>query len=250
MLKTGIIIQARLGSSRLPEKMLLPFFGSKGILQILLENIISTATSIPIVLATTTSIEDDRIEVLGKELGIVVYRGSEEDVLDRFIQAASLHGFTRIIRVCGDNPFLDMNSLKELINLQTTSSVDYVGFATSKGTPTIKTHYGFWAEAVSLKALKRAFELARDKFFHEHLTTYIFSNPDLFRIHFINIPVEFEKLNLRMTVDTQNDFLLLKEIFSEYKNIENSDLHSLVRLVSTRGDWLEIMEKEINKNEK
>jgi len=110
-----IIIQARMGSTRLPKKMLLPFEEQKGVLEILIDKILHLKSEVSIVLATTTNPADDELALLAKQKNILVFRGDEDDVLKRFIDAAEQFNVQRIIRVCADNPFLDINALEELI---------------------------------------------------------------------------------------------------------------------------------------
>ena len=88
---TGIIIQARCGSSRLPNKMVLPFYQSQSILSILLSRLKKKITSTPIIVATTTNLKDDLITTICKQHNIPYYRGSENDVLQRFIDAAEFY---------------------------------------------------------------------------------------------------------------------------------------------------------------
>ena len=113
MSETGIILQARTDSTRMPEKVILPFFQEKSILDLLLEK--TKKLVAPVVLATTLNPSDDRICRLAEKHEVPVFRGSENDVLDRFIQAARKFGFSKIIRVCADNPFLDFTGMQTLI---------------------------------------------------------------------------------------------------------------------------------------
>ena len=129
-MRTGIIIQARLGSTRLPRKMILPFFYNLGILEILiirLKEVIDENVT-PIILATTTNPMDDELQKIGNKHGILTLRGSENDVLGRFIDAAEKHNITNIIRVCADNPLLDLAKLLQLMERSEKSMVDYCSF--------------------------------------------------------------------------------------------------------------------------
>ena len=121
----GIIIQARLGSTRLPGKVTLPFYNGKGILELIIDNLSSNFKNTPIIIATTNRQNDDEIFKLANDKNIKCFRGSENNVLDRFIHAAEYFGLTEIIRVCSDNPFLNISSLKFLINNFNKSEYDY-----------------------------------------------------------------------------------------------------------------------------
>ena len=105
-MKDGIIIQARTGSTRLHNKILLPFYGGQRIIDILIGNIKQACADKTIVLATTDRSQDDILAEVAREAGICCYRGDEDNVLDRFIRAAATFNLDRFIRVCSDNPFL------------------------------------------------------------------------------------------------------------------------------------------------
>ncbi len=248
-MQTGIIIQARTGSTRLPNKMLLPFYDNKGIFEIILKRLKESSISIPIVIATTNKESDDRLVQIAIDYGFDYYRGDEEDVLNRFIKAAELFKFDNIIRLCADNPFIDMDALKYQIN-NFDNSIDYWCYCNSEFKPTIKTSYGFWAEMVTLAALKRITLYTEDFFYKEHVTNYIYTHSDKFKIHFEKIDSNIEKVfDMRLTVDTQNDFELLKEIYETLvsKEIPFSPIE-ISNTVKECPQWLEIMKGETQKN--
>ena len=121
----GIIIQARLTSTRLPKKVLLPFYGSMTILDILIDKLQSVCPNI--VIATSSKSENDELVKFALDKNVCCYRGSEDDVLQRFIDSAKYSNITHIIRICSDNPFLDVDSLKTLIsNEEDNSDSEYI----------------------------------------------------------------------------------------------------------------------------
>lgn len=248
----GIIIQARTGSSRLPNKMILPFYENTCILDILLNRLKLFIPDIPIIVATTNAENDGAIVEISKQNRMLCYRGSENDVLQRFIESADYFGIDKIIRICADNPFLDMKALRELIQQFSVVNCDYLAFSTSLGLPTIKTHYGFWTEAVKLAALKKIVSLTQESLFHEHVTNYIYTFPDLFKIHYIPIPLEIEtKSNIRLTLDTIEDFNIQKDIFSvlmDKNKFFSTD--EVISVLDAHPDYYEIMQKQININSK
>lgn len=250
MSKPGIIIQARTGSTRMPEKVILPFFQEQSILDLLLEKI--RRLGIPVVLATTVNPSDDRICALAEKHEVSVFRGSEDDVLDRFIQAAKQFEFRKIIRVCADNPFLDLPSLQTLINEFNRSEADYLGFQLAGNKPSILTHFGFWAEAVRFEALLEAQELTSEKLYHEHVTNFVYCNPGLFNIQFIQAdPVIFSRTDIRMTLDTPEDFEIQKQIFATISREKpNFAISEIVGWLDQHPEILDRMKKEIQKNQK
>lgn len=213
--KTGIIIQARAGSTRLPQKMLLTFYEDKTILDIILQRIEKKLHFTDVVVATSTSEKDDAIVDIAKRNNVRFYRGSESDVLSRFVEAARENSFDSVIRICADNPFLSMEKLKELIEYSKKEIVDYISFKTSNDIPSIKTHFGFWTEFITLEALQRIQISTDDKLYHEHVTNYAYSHPDLFNCKFLPIEKNIEKSNLRLTVDTKEDFKNASIIYSQ-----------------------------------
>jgi len=248
--RVGVIIQARMGSTRLPGKMLKPFYKSKGIFKLLIERIQSEALNLPIILATSNTDNDLELCLIAKELGVSVYRGSENDVLERFINAAEMYNINKIIRICADNPFLDMKSLKTMIKDFEKNDVDYLAFRTRQEVPTIKTHYGFWGEGVSLNALLRVRRMTNEKLYHEHVTNFVYSNPHFFTSFFLPIPLEVENSNIRMTLDTIEDFYVLKDVYKEFIKLPIQNLDSLIPLVNDNRKWMESMLKQIEENNK
>lgn len=208
------MLQARVGSTRLPQKMTLPFFEDKTILELIIIKLQQNFPDVPIVLATSALQENDILEEIAKGLHCMVFRGSENDVLQRFIDAAEEFQFDRIIRICADNPFLDVSEMQNVIRFaENNPSFDYVSF-TVNGSPSIKTHFGFWTEYVTLQALKKVNLATKDSFYHEHVTNYIYGHEALFQIKFIAANSILQGRNdIRMTLDTAVDFTALSEIY-------------------------------------
>jgi spore coat polysaccharide biosynthesis protein SpsF len=210
----AFIIQARVNSSRLPSKILLPFFNDKTIFDLLIEKLKNNFSDILVILSTSENKENNVFEKIAVEKNIMIFRGDENDVLSRFIGAAEKFGIRQIIRICSDNPFLDVKELRKLMDFTKTNKFDYVSFNID-GIPSIKTHYGFWAEYVSLDALKKVDNMTQIPLYHEHITSYIYENPELFTLHFL-LPNEniIGKKDIRMTLDTIDDFKILSEIYT------------------------------------
>ena len=250
MSKIGIILQARTGSTRMPEKVILPFFQDQSILDLLLEK--TKKLNLPVVLATTTNPSDDRICALAEKHQVQVFRGSENDVLDRFIQAAKANQFSKIIRVCADNPFLDLAGMKTLIAEFEKSEADYLSFQLAGNKPSILTHFGFWTEAVRLDALENAQKLTSEKLYHEHVTNFIYGNPEIFQVQFIQAdPLVFSRTDIRMTLDTPEDFEIQQRIFATiHAENPNFAVPEIVNWLDRHPEVLERMKNEILKNQK
>ncbi|MFZ5939986.1 MAG: cytidylyltransferase domain-containing protein [Bacteroidota bacterium] len=248
---TGIIVQARSGASRLPDKMLLDFYNGKGILEIILDRL-REKCSLPLVLATTTSASDDRIFNLAGRKGIDCFRGSEDNVLDRFIQTATRFGFERIIRVCADNPFLDAEAIGPLMTLLNSENCDYASYQLPDGTPSILTHFGFWAEATTLNALQRISALTDEKSYLEHVTGFMYRNPDLFNCRFLPVPQHLAvRKDLRFTLDTPDDFRILSRIYAEMLTLQLPlSPGQIVSFVENHPEYLSLMKQQIELNKK
>ena len=247
----GIIIQARTGSTRLPRKILLPFYGEKRIIDIQIETIRAACPGTRIVLATTTRPQDDVLADVAREKGIDCYRGSEDDVLGRFIGAAEQYGIDRLIRVCSDNPFLRADSFRLLFEAHDHQPADYVAFGWPDGRPTIKSHIGLFAELTTLDALRRAASLTDEQLYHEHVTIYLYTHPDAFSVRLLPLPAELEgRQDLRFTLDTTDDFSLLARLYAEWYEGTDRSLPALLRTVDARPEYLEKMRENIQRNEK
>lgn len=248
----GIIIQARTGSTRLPKKMILPFYNGKCIIQILLERLKQEFREMPVIVATTTNANDDIIADITVKSNCLSFRGSENDVLDRFISAADKFRLTTVARVCADNPFIDMKGIGTLLDyLANNMGTDYVTFARRDGTPAMKTHYGFWAEAVRVDALKKTASLTTEKLYHEHVTNFIYANKDIFKVDYLPIPEEIDSNNrIRLTLDTAEDFEMQKEIFAEVMKMGGISISNVLDVINGNPEYFERMEKQIIRNSK
>lgn len=210
----GIIIQARLGSTRLPGKILLPFYGSQTIIDILTDKLHQATTS-KVIIATTTDPGNDLLVEHLQNKDELIFRGSENDVLDRFIKAAEEFKLDGIIRICSDNPFIDPDGIKALIDKAQDSKADYIGFRIN-GLPSIKTHFGFWGEFVTLEALKKVAATADDCQTHEHVTIHIYTHSEDYRCEWIDCPDFIQgRDDIRLTVDTQEDFDNAQRVYAD-----------------------------------
>jgi spore coat polysaccharide biosynthesis protein SpsF len=246
-----IIIQARLGSSRLPRKVLIPFVNNKSILQILIENLLKVFSKDQIILATTKSDIDDELERFAINNKLNYFRGEESNVLKRFIDCAEHLKVSNIIRVCADNPFLMPQFITEIIN-NVDEEYDYVSFKFPDGTPTIKSHIGLFAEYTNLRALKKIAELTADPIYLEHVTNYLYSHSSLFRIKFINLPPNLQnRKDIRLTIDSQEDFDNLKELYKNLPEITDENfLKDLLFAIDNNYQLKNIMIEQIKKYEK
>ncbi|MFC4687569.1 cytidylyltransferase domain-containing protein [Epilithonimonas pallida] len=244
----GIIIQARLGSTRLPAKILKPF-QSKTILSFLVDKLLPL--NIPVIIATTTSPSDDELVDYLEKNNYKYYRGSESNVLERYIESAEFFGIDKIIRITSDNPFLDTDILQKLIaNFEQNPDHDYWSFVLNNK-PTVLSHIGIFAELVSLDALRFLRDNFSDPSYSEHVTFGIYNNPESFKIHFVDITNEFSKYNnIRLTIDTPEDYENTQLIEKEFKNISKTNFFEIGNYILSNQKLKESMEQIIINNTK
>ncbi len=244
----AFIVQARVGSTRLKNKIIRPFFDNHSILDIIINKL--KQLNYPIIIATSDSVDNNSIEEIAKKNKVLYFRGSENDVLCRFIDAAEHFKVDKIIRICSDNPFIDLEALSELvvsIEKNKSTKIDYIGFKVGNS-PSIKTHYGFWGEYVSLNALKRVRSFTKESLFHEHVTNYIYSNPDKFQIKWICTNQSLLNKDIRLTVDTKEDFENIKKIYSDIST--NHNIERIIQYLDDNPHYYNSMRIQIDKNSK
>lgn len=246
----GIIIQARMGSTRLPGKILKKFSGEDTLLETLLSNL--HKVGVKVIVATSINENNDELEVFLKNKGELVYRGSENDVLDRFIKAAEENGIDGIIRICSDNPFMDWNGVVQLVEKSKSSNADYIGFRVND-TPSILTHFGFWGEFVTLNALKRvAATTPEGSPAHEHVTFHVYKHPEEYKCEWIQCPEFLQgRDDIRLTIDTPKDLVNAQQVYAKLKE-KNEDftLQEIIEYLDANPDIKGSMMSNISKNKK
>ncbi len=192
----GIVIQARMGSTRLPGKVLMPLGGTT-----LLGWIVQRLRDLPwpLVIATSDQMQDDAIACQCEQTGVYCFRGSEQDVLDRYYQCAAAYCFAHVIRLTGDNPCPDIEALQQLVALHLSSVADYTH---SFGELPI----GMGAEIIKFEALEVSWREGQAAHHREHVNEFILERPTRFRTVRLDIPASKHAPDLRFTIDTQEDY--------------------------------------------
>ncbi len=206
------VVEARMGSSRLPGKSAKPV-ADRPLVARVLERIRRARTVEDVVLATTTGAGDDVLENLAREVGVGVYRGSEADVLARILGAAQAAGATVQVQCWGDCPFVEPSEIDRVVERLLASDNDLVGngFVSGRLLP-----YGLDVIALRVPALERAERETRDSAYHrEHGTTYLYQNPDRFRVECIETPPLMRYPKLDLTINKQADYEFVCRIYEE-----------------------------------
>lgn len=220
-MRAGIVLLARMASTRLPGKALAPI-GSRGVLEHCLQRLIASGVG-RVVLATTTRDEDDVLATIARQYGALVTRGERDDVLGRTWQAAQEFNLDVVLRATGDNPAVDIQTPGRVVAALRDSRADYV---IEDGLP-----YGAAVEGFTAGALEYAATAARDPYDREHVTTFIRRRSDLFRIVMPPAPAPLRRPSLRLTVDTAEDLEWVRELFAR----TGSDIPSLRELIEVAG---------------
>lgn len=249
--KIGVIIQARMGSTRLPGKILFPFEGTT-ILGYIIDKF--NRLDLELVVATSESSSETALINYLEENNQQYFRGSENNVLQRFIDAAEAFSFTHIIRVCADSPFIDMKLVAELLRkFDRNKNVDYLSYSYNEQ-PTVLSHFGVFVELVSLKALKKVKKDYSDNaLYQEHVTIGVYTNQNNFKVKLYPVDERFKKYEgLRLTVDTQEDYAHILKIARDYFDKENNDTDFLKIAPKIIADsaLIEGMKLISNKNKK
>jgi spore coat polysaccharide biosynthesis protein SpsF (cytidylyltransferase family) len=201
-MKIIAITQARTGSTRFPNKIFNKIEG-KTLLDIHVNRIKKAKNNNLIIIATTKKKDDDIIELEANNLGVHCYRGDEDDVLDRFYQAAKSHNPDYVVRLTSDCPLIDPSLIDEIIEATINSNVDYCSNTLIESYPD-----GQDVEVFSFNSLKKAWEESVLMSDREHVTPYMKRNFKVLNIHSNNM--KFNKV--RMTVDEPNDFVVIKRL--------------------------------------
>jgi spore coat polysaccharide biosynthesis protein SpsF len=194
----GAIVQARMGSTRLPGKVLRPIAG-RPLLAHVIGRLALLRHRIVAVVATCSEPRDDVVATYCKSLEVPCFRGSEHDVLGRYVACARAYEFEHVIRLTADNPFTDIEELDRLIDLHLGDRNDY---SHSFGIMPL----GVGAEIFTLAALERSERDGHQPNHREHVNEYVQEHPDLFRIGHLSVAADKKRPDLSFTVDTEEDY--------------------------------------------
>ncbi len=234
IVKVVAIIQARMTSSRLPGKVLMPL-ANKPVLAHIVERLSYCKMIEKIVVATTNEVSDDLVAEYCENNNIDCYRGSLEDVLDRYYQTAKIHHADPIVRITGDCPVIDPVVVDAVITGYLSGEYDFYGLGG-------EFPDGLDCTVFSFSAIERAWKEAKLQSEREHVGPYIENNPHLFRNGTLEL---FQGLaQQRWTLDELNDYELLSKIFNKLYRLDSPFLtHEILQFIQNNPDLLAINSK-------
>lgn len=201
-------IEARMSSSRLPGKMMLDICG-KPVVQRVTERVMNSALIDDVVLATTTNAADDVLANWAEDNDVPFYRGSEDDVLLRVVEAQRFMKSEIVVEICGDTPFVDSGLIDLAIRSFLANDCDVVSNTNKLSFP-----QGIDAQVFSLEALEAVEKTVSDPAVREHVSLYFYEHPELYRIVHLLAPAKWERPEQRLQLDYEEDLLLAREIYN------------------------------------
>ena len=222
---TAIIVQARLGSKRFPGKVLKKING-KTILEYTIKRLKKTKLSKNIIVATTKREEDQKIIKVAKKTNCHTFRGSTNNVLNRYYKAAVHYKVKNIVRICSDCPLIDPKIINKVYFFYLKNNYDYVSNKIFPSYPP-----GMGVEILNFQSLKKANKLTKNSYDKEHVTPYIYKNPKKFKIK--NVGLKKKLLNYRIVLDYIEDFKLISNIQKHFnKQRKDFTLKDIIKYIN------------------
>ena len=242
MKNVGTIIQARISSTRLPGKVLkeLPFNSGITCLEQVIRRLKKSKKLKEIIIATTKDIEDNPIIDIAKKEDVKYSRGSKENVLSRYYFAAKENNIDIIVRITSDCPCIDADITDLTIDDHINKMADYTTNSLIRKYP-----HGLDVEVFNFNALEKAYKNATKDYEKEHVTPYINRNPQKFKINIVKASKELYAPDIRITLDTEEDYALLCAVFDYlYPQNKYFNAYDIVNLFSQKP-WLKLINKKI-----
>src|SRR6266566_5493303 len=238
-MKITATIQARMGSTRLPGKVLMTV-GTEPVLARVVHRLRRAALIDGIIVATSDRPADDAIVRECNRLQVACFRGSENDVLDRYWQAAQWCGAEAIVRITSDCPLIDAELVDETIQAFLSQPADYTSNALERTYPR-----GLDTEAFTIAALERAWREAREPYEREHVTPYIYEHPELFRL--VSVRDERDYSAYRLTLDTHEDLQLIRTIYSRFEGRDDFGWQDVLALMEREPELAQLNARVLQK---
>jgi spore coat polysaccharide biosynthesis protein SpsF len=238
-MKIVAIIQARMASTRLPGKVLMDL-GGQTVLARVVDRLRRTGRIEEIVVATTDSIVDDSIVQECHQLKVEYFRGSENDVLDRYYRAAQVYAAGAVVRVTADCPVIDPQLVDETILVFEQQRADYASNVFPRTYPR-----GLDTEVFTVAALEQAWRKTPNIYEREHVTPYLYQHPELFRL--VSQRGQIDYSHYRWTLDTAEDLELLRIIYARFSNRDYFSWSEVIRLMEREPELAELNSRVVQK---
>jgi spore coat polysaccharide biosynthesis protein SpsF len=231
-MKIIAVVQARMESTRLPGKVLMDIEG-KTMLSRVIERVRQAKKVDDVVVATTDRSADTVVVEACHQLGVVVFRGDMEDVLDRYYRAVKQHQAQVVVRITADCPLIDPDIIDQIITVFLENRVDYASNTMTRSYPR-----GLDVEVFSTAALERAWREADQQHQREHVTPYFYQNPKQFKLKAVTYAEDFS--HFRWTVDTEEDLALIQAIYRRLPAAHLATWQEIVAFIYRESDLLTI----------
>ena len=213
-LKIAAILQTRVGSTRLPEKVLMDIAGKPMVWHVIHRLKFSNNLN-DIILAIPDTKENDVLKKFAKDHKIKYFRGAEEDVLSRYYETAKKFNCNIIVRITSDCPLIDPKIVDLIIEKHLNSDADYTSNTLKRTFPR-----GLDVEVFNFRVLEKTHKEAKEDYQREHVTPYIFNHPEIFKLQNITAEGKLKRQEIRLTVDTKEDLKLIREIYKHFYKIK------------------------------
>jgi len=236
-MKIAAIIQTRMGSTRLPGKVLADLAGEPVLVRVV-ERVRRAALLDSVIVATTFEPADDQIVEFCAARGWPCFRGSQDDVLDRYYQAAVAYKADAVVRITSDCPLIDAEFIDYVVEKFKTNQpkIDYV---TNSRLEPLTYPRGFDTEIMSFEALEKTWAQAKDQPEREHVTLYIYRHPEIFNIFKLDNDVSYS--HMRWAIDTKEDLEFVRRIYDYFGN-DKFTWRQVLAVLEQHPEWLEINE--------
>jgi len=235
-------IEARMGSSRLPGKVMLPLAGEPMIIR-LVERVRRSKMVNEVVVATTKQASDQIIIDTCNRYQVKVFAGSEIDITQRLLDAAGSEDADFVVQLTGDNPLIDSGLIDDAVQELIESKSDYVTNY-SNNNLTI----GFNVRCFTYTALEKASKLSNEPSDRIHGSYYIHRSPELFSISSVKVGVELQRDDIRLTVDETSDFEIVRMVFETlYPLKKDFTAKDVVEMIDRFPEWKKINEQVVQK---
>jgi spore coat polysaccharide biosynthesis protein SpsF len=223
-MKIVAIIQARVGSTRLPRKVLADVGGRSMLAQVVRRTQRASLLDSVLVATTSQSVDDEIVEEC-RGIGVPFFRGEEQDVLDRYFRTARAHQADVIVRITSDCPLIDPEVVDRVIGIFLDEKPDYASNTLDRTYPR-----GLDTEVMTFPCLHLAWKDAHEAYHREHVTPYIYQNPTLFHLHSVKGKGDYS--HYRWTVDTPEDLSFIRAIYARLHNQDTFNCEEVLKVLA------------------